>query len=153
MNIYSIALFFHIVGALGFFVALGLEWTGLRQIRKAVSPDQVRGWMGILKSTRKVGFVSMLTAVITGIYMMVTVWGGSMVGLCVDWGACPGDRPLGCAHRSADGCHRAGAGLGKSTAVPKLPQPGGRSAPVDLPADPEWQSPWASSFSRSPSPI
>jgi hypothetical protein len=31
--------------------------------------------MGILKNDRKVGFASMLTAVITGIYMMVTVWG------------------------------------------------------------------------------
>ncbi len=29
MDDYSIALFLHIVGALGFFVALGLEWTGL----------------------------------------------------------------------------------------------------------------------------
>jgi hypothetical protein len=75
MNIYSIALFLHIVGALGLFVALGLEWTGLRQIRSAISLEQVRPWMGILKNDRKVGFASMLTAVITGIYMMVTVWG------------------------------------------------------------------------------
>ena len=37
MNDYSIALFLHIVGALGFFVALGLEWTGLRQIRSAMT--------------------------------------------------------------------------------------------------------------------
>ena len=72
MNDYSIALFLHIVGALGFFVALGLEWTGLRQIRGAMTPEQVRGWMGILKSVRKVGFASMLAAVITGIYMVVT---------------------------------------------------------------------------------
>ena len=76
MNAYSIALFLHIVGAVGFFVALGLEWTGLRQIRSAMTPEQVRGWMGILKSVRKVGFASMLTTVITGIYMMLTVWGG-----------------------------------------------------------------------------
>ena len=76
MNAYSIALFLHIVGAAGFFVALGLEWTGLRQIRSAVTPQQVRGWMGILKSVRKVGFASMLTTVITGLYMMATVWGG-----------------------------------------------------------------------------
>jgi len=72
----SIALFLHIVGAVGLFVALGLEWTGLRQIRGAMTPEQVRGWMGILKSVRKVGFASMLTAVITGIYMMVTDVGG-----------------------------------------------------------------------------
>lgn len=75
MNAYSIALFLHIVGALGFFVALGLEWTGLWQIRSAVTPQQVGGWMRILKSVRKFGFASMLTAVVTGIYM-VTVWGG-----------------------------------------------------------------------------
>ena len=76
MNAYSIALFLHIVGALGLFVALGLEWTGLWQIRSAMTPQQVRGWMGILKSVRKVGFASMLTTVISGIYMMATVWGG-----------------------------------------------------------------------------
>jgi hypothetical protein len=76
MNGYSIALFLHIVGVLGLFVALGLEWTGLWQIRSAMIPEQAREWMGILKSVRKVGFASMLTAVITGIYMMATVWGG-----------------------------------------------------------------------------
>jgi protein-S-isoprenylcysteine O-methyltransferase Ste14 len=74
MNTYSIALFLHIVGVLGFFVALALEWTGLSQIRSAVTLEQVRAWMGILKNVRKVGFVSMLTTVITGVYMIVT-WG------------------------------------------------------------------------------
>ncbi len=76
MNAYSIALFLHIVGAVGFLVALGLEWTGLWQVRSAMASDHVRGWMGILKSVRKVGFASMLTTVITGITMMVTDWGG-----------------------------------------------------------------------------
>jgi hypothetical protein len=77
MNAYSIVLFLHIVGAVGMFVALGLEWTGLWQIRSAMTPQQVGGWMRILKSVRKFGFASMLTAVVTGIYMMVTVWGGA----------------------------------------------------------------------------
>jgi len=75
MSIYSIALFLHITGALGLSAALGLEWTSLRQIRNAVFPEQVRGWMGILKSTNMLGFPSMLTTVITGIYMMLIVWG------------------------------------------------------------------------------
>jgi hypothetical protein len=69
---YSIVLFFHIAGAMGFFVALGLEWTGLWQIRSAMSLEQVRAWMGILKSVRKVSFASMFVTVISGIYMMVT---------------------------------------------------------------------------------
>lgn len=75
MNLYSIALFLHIVGALGVFVALGLEWTGLRQVRDAISPDQVLDWMRILKNTNKVGFSSMLTTVITGIYLVLKAWG------------------------------------------------------------------------------
>jgi hypothetical protein len=75
MNAYSIALFLHIVGAVGFFVALALEWTGLSQIRRVMALEQVRASMGILKNVRKVGFVSMLTAVITGIYLILTVWG------------------------------------------------------------------------------
>jgi len=75
MNVYSIALFLHIVGALGLSVALGLEWTGLRQIRNAVLPEQVGAWMRILKNTNKVGFPSMLTTVLTGIYMVLKVWG------------------------------------------------------------------------------
>ena len=86
MNGYSITLFLHIVGALGFFVALGLEWTGLWQIRSAITPEQVRGWMGILKSVRKVGFASMLTTVISGFYMMATVW-GSVAWVIVSLGA------------------------------------------------------------------
>ncbi len=76
MNAYSIALFLHIAGAVGFFVALGLEWTGLWQVRSAMTSEQVRGWMGLLESARKVGFASMLTTVITGIHMTVTDWGG-----------------------------------------------------------------------------
>lgn len=74
MDTYSIILFIHIVGAVGFFVALGLEWTGLSQMRAAATPEPVRAWIGVLQNVRKVGFVSMLTTVITGAYMMMTVW-------------------------------------------------------------------------------
>jgi hypothetical protein len=77
MNGYSLALFVHIVGALGFAVALGLEWTGLRQLRSAASPEAVRVWMRILNTALKVGFGSMLATVITGVYMMATVWGAA----------------------------------------------------------------------------
>lgn len=83
---YSIALFFHIVGALGFFVALGLEWTGLRQIQSITYPEQVRAWMRILQGVRRLGFVSMLATVITGFYMMVTD-SGSAAWIFVSLGA------------------------------------------------------------------
>ena len=77
MDGYSIALFFHIVGALGTCVALGLEWTGLRQIRGAITPEPVRAWLLILKGASRVGLASMLAVVVSGVYMMVTAWGGA----------------------------------------------------------------------------
>ncbi len=75
MSAYSVALFLHIVGVLGLFVALGLEWTGLWQIRDAATPEAVRAWMRVAKSTRQLGMESMLTILIPGLYMMVTAWG------------------------------------------------------------------------------
>lgn len=71
MNSFSIALFLHIVGALGVSVALGLEWIGLSQTRRATAPEEIRAILGVVKSTSRLGFVSMLTTVITGIYMVL----------------------------------------------------------------------------------
>jgi hypothetical protein len=76
MNTYSIALFLHVVGALGFFVALGLEWTRLRQIRSATTSEQVRASMRFYKSVRRFGMASMLIILVFGFYMAATVWGG-----------------------------------------------------------------------------
>lgn len=71
MSIFSIALFLHIVGALGVSVALGLEWIGLSQIRKTTVPDEIRAILRVVKSTTRIGFVSMLSTVITGFYMVL----------------------------------------------------------------------------------
>jgi hypothetical protein len=76
MNYYSIALFLHVVGALGFFVTLGLEWTSLRHLRRATTAKQVREWMRIPAEMGRVGMLSMLVLLAAGFYMMATVWGG-----------------------------------------------------------------------------
>jgi hypothetical protein len=75
MSIFSIALFLHIVGALGVSVALGLEWIGLSQIRRSTVPQQIRAILDLVKSTTRFGFISMLTTFITGIYMVLTAVG------------------------------------------------------------------------------
>jgi hypothetical protein len=75
MSNYSIALFLHIAGALGFFVVLGLEWIGLSQVRRAKLPDEARAILGMVKSADRLGFISMPTTIVTGIYMLLTVWG------------------------------------------------------------------------------
>jgi hypothetical protein len=77
MSDYTIALFLHIVGALGFFAALGLEWMSLYHLRRAATVEQVRSWMGVTSTVGRIGMPSMLTLLAAGLYMMVTVWGGA----------------------------------------------------------------------------
>jgi hypothetical protein len=75
MSIFSIVLFFHIVGALGVSVALGLEWIGVSQIRRTTVPQEIRAILKIVQGTTRFGFVSMLSTVITGIYMALAAVG------------------------------------------------------------------------------
>ncbi len=76
MSIYAIALFFHIAGALGFFIVQGVEWIGLSQIRSATRPEEAHAILGVIQKTNQLAFVSILTIIITGLYMMLTVWRG-----------------------------------------------------------------------------
>jgi hypothetical protein len=76
MNDYSIALFLHIVGALGLFMALGLEWTSLRHLRRATNNEQAREWTRVSTGAGRVGMASMVMILVSGFYMMATVWGG-----------------------------------------------------------------------------
>lgn len=76
MTDYSIALFLHIVGGLGFFVALGLEWISLRRLEHATTSEQAREWLGVLGLLRRIGPASMGLILLAGFYMMATVWGG-----------------------------------------------------------------------------
>lgn len=75
MNIFSIVLFLHIVGALGVSVALGLEWIGLSQIRRSTVADEIRAILKVVSSTTRFGFISMLSTVITGMYMVLAAVG------------------------------------------------------------------------------
>lgn len=72
---YSIALFLHIVSALGFFVTLGLEWTSLRHLRGATTTEQVREWMRVPAEMGRMGMISMLSLLAAGFYMMAIAWG------------------------------------------------------------------------------
>lgn len=77
MTFYSIALFLHIVGALGLFVALGLEWVSLLYLRRATTIEQAREWLSVLGLLRWVGPTSMGIILLPGFYMMATVWRGA----------------------------------------------------------------------------
>jgi hypothetical protein len=75
MSIFSVALFLHIIGALGVSVALGWEWIGLSKIRRSTVPQQIRAILDLVNSTTRFGFISMLSTIITGIYMVLAAVG------------------------------------------------------------------------------
>jgi len=75
MSVYSIAIFLHIVGALGIFAAIGLEWAGLSNLIRATDTTQVREWFRLLAAPRTLGGPSALLVLVSGIYMSATRWG------------------------------------------------------------------------------
>ena len=75
MTLYPVALFLHIVGALGLFTALALEWTSLRQLRRAATAEQAREWLGAVRLVRLVGPASLVVLLVPGLYMTATAWG------------------------------------------------------------------------------
>jgi hypothetical protein len=76
MSPYSVAVFLHVVGALGLFAALGLEWAGVRNLRGAVTTGQAREWMKLLRGGRWVEGPSLLILLLTGFYANAAIGGG-----------------------------------------------------------------------------
>src|SRR5438045_8963965 len=69
MTIYTIVLFFHVSGAIGYFVSMGTWLFGLSALRRAQRVEQVRalshlvGWSGALFA------ISVLLILATGLYL------------------------------------------------------------------------------------
>ncbi|MCC6455543.1 MAG: hypothetical protein IT328_11405 [Caldilineaceae bacterium] len=95
MESYSIALFLHIVGALGVFVSLALEWVSLQQLQRLTTAEQVDEWFKNAAGGRWLAGISFLLILIPGFYMTAVAWGGVMwvtvaVGAIVLMGALAG---------------------------------------------------------------
>ena len=85
MSYYTIALFGPIVGALGFFVALGVEWISVRYLRRATTAERVREWMGVAVGVRRVGMASMLLLLASGFFMMAVAQLGGAWMIVAFW--------------------------------------------------------------------
>jgi hypothetical protein len=75
VSVYSVSLFLHIVGALGLFAVLAVEWAGLAQLQRAAGVAQVRESVRLLAGPRAVGGPASLLILLTGIHMTATRWG------------------------------------------------------------------------------
>lgn len=74
MSLYTLALFAHILGALGMFIGMGLQWAVVFRLRLARTVDQVREWSGLSRIAGRSGPVSGVLILAAGIYMTVTSW-------------------------------------------------------------------------------
>lgn len=77
MTLYSLALFAHIIGVLGLFIAIGVESMSMIFLRRARTVAQVREWAGATTAMDKVHPVATLLILGGGLYMTVAVWGWS----------------------------------------------------------------------------
>jgi uncharacterized membrane protein len=74
MNLYVVAKYLHVVGALVTFLALGLEWASLVQLRRAQTAEQAREWARVGGWLRWLGPIALGAVLVPGFYMMATVW-------------------------------------------------------------------------------
>lgn len=86
MPYYNIALFVHILGALGYFIALGVGYGAVVGVRRARSVQALRFWAGAAGGTLRGLFpLSGLALLVAGIYMVAVQWresaGWAAVGL------------------------------------------------------------------------
>jgi hypothetical protein len=74
MSLYNLALFFHILGALGIFTALGLEWMSLINLQRVTTAEQAREWLTVFPWLRQIGPASLGILFLAGLYMTLSVW-------------------------------------------------------------------------------
>lgn len=75
MSPISIALFLHVIGAMGYSVATFISPFGLLALRRAQRVEQVRPVLNLLEITGPISGISLLIILVTGIYMTSTTWG------------------------------------------------------------------------------
>jgi len=75
MTPYELALFLHIVGALGLFVALAIEWVSWGRLQRSADAASAGIWLGLLGLTRRIGPAALLLLLLPGLYMAATSWG------------------------------------------------------------------------------
>jgi uncharacterized membrane protein len=72
---YTIALFLHIIGAIGFFLDAGIWLFGLATLQRAQRVEQVRSTLTLVARSGPVAGISLVVLLAAGIYMTVNGWG------------------------------------------------------------------------------
>jgi len=72
---YSIFLFLHVSGAIGYFISSGVWLLGLPMLRRAQRVEQVRTIASLIAQSGPVSGISLLLLLVTGLYMVASAWG------------------------------------------------------------------------------
>lgn len=75
MSLYTIFLYVHVIGAIGYSAGVLIGMLGLSSLRRARSVEEVRSLLGLQELTGLMSGISLLFTVIAGLYMAATVWG------------------------------------------------------------------------------
>jgi hypothetical protein len=75
MSIYNLALFVHVVGAIGIFAGMGAFVFGVAALRRAQRVEQVRLLTALILASSNLVVGSIVVLGIAGFYMAITVWG------------------------------------------------------------------------------
>ena len=74
MSIYTIVLFLHVSGAIGYFAGIGIWLFGLVTLRQVQRVEQVRALANLLGITGPLFGISVLLILAAGLYMALTAW-------------------------------------------------------------------------------
>jgi Predicted integral membrane protein (DUF2269) len=74
MSLYTIVLFFHVSGAIGYFVGIGTWLFILVGLQWAKRVEQVRGLVNLIGLSGPFTGISVLLILVTGFYMAITAW-------------------------------------------------------------------------------
>jgi hypothetical protein len=75
MNVYSTAVFFHVLGGIGIFIALAVEGLGLFKLTSPSNIDQKREWARMLSAILpRIGAPSVGLALVSGLYLTEEAW-------------------------------------------------------------------------------
>jgi Ca2+/Na+ antiporter len=75
MNSYTLALFVHVSGAIGYFIAMGVWLFGLAALRRARRVEQARALSDLVGRLGPLFGISVLLILASGLFMAFTTWG------------------------------------------------------------------------------
>jgi AhpC/TSA family len=74
LEYYRFALFVHLLGALGLFVAFALEWLAVAGLRRASSRADAATWLGVMAPARRLGPLAMALILVPGLALALGRW-------------------------------------------------------------------------------